>query len=615
MSSRRAGDDGSGPEAKRARGEGAGPAGGGAPALDIAAIRAQIAARKAAITGSGPLPPGPPPPRSSSASAPTPAQSSQPVGVAALPPQPRMDASVAERLAAAKARIEAMKVRNQNPYLSGSAPRPGANASTSTTTTTTSTATTKAALPPSTNTSIALHPLLMQDKQAQLEQDKNEKRRERDRYKTMAPKFSTVKANQVTAPPSGKKLLSSAPAPSLNPYASKPAPAAPTADGEASSSNSRRSRKMKLSQPGKYVQQGDELRNELKLEALKQRIAEASRKAGLDSEFDTLERSLKRQAPPELEWWDQAILPPGSSYAEIEKGLEWITSSTDSLVTHLIQHPIPIAAPSDKKQPDRGLMLTKKEQKKMRRQRRKAELEDKRDRQKMGLIPPDPPKVRLANLMKVLTSDAVADPTKMEAKVRREVDMRKQKHEMDNEERKLTTEERKQKEYEQMVSRERRGIYAAAFKIKYLTNGRHKFKVRETAKKDLLSGVCIFHPSFALVLVEGTDKGIKHYRQLMENRIDWTEEARPMPEEDDDEEGEGEKTAPSTSAPTTQPNPESLEDNKCELIWSGEVPERAFRLFRARHAETDTRAKEWLTPRYEGYWDLAKRHVWSGDDF
>lgn len=100
----------------------------------------------------------------------------------------------------------------------------------------------------------------------------------------------------------------------------------------------------------------------------------------------------------------------------------------------------------------------------MRRQRRKAELEDKQDRQKMGLIPPDPPKVRLANLMKVLTSDAIQDPTKVEAKVRREVTARANKHERDNEERKLTTEQRKQKEYDQLVARERKGIYAAAFK-------------------------------------------------------------------------------------------------------------------------------------------------------
>jgi len=148
-------------------------------------------------------------------------------------------------------------------------------------------------------------------------------------------------------------------------------------------------------------------------------------------------------------------------------------------------------------------------------------------------------------------------------------------------------------------------------RIKYLTNGRHRFKVRETAKKDQLSGVCIFHPSFALVLVEGTDKGIKHYRQLMEHRIDWTEEARPLGEDGDAEEDDEER--PPTAA-KTQADPDSLADNKCELIWSGEVPDRAFKQFRARHAETDTSAKNWLTSRYEGYWDLAKRFVWEGED-
>ena len=379
-----------------------------------------------------------------------------------------MDQSVAERLAAAKAKIEAMKTRNQNPYLSGSGSMPKA---------------TPEPAPVPTNTSIALHPLLVDQRQTQVVEEKNARRREKDRYKTMAPKFSTVKANQVTAPPSGKALLQQVPAPSLNPYAPTPATAGPAPE-EGGGSNSRRSRKMKFSAPGKYVLQGDALRNEVKLEELKQRIADASRKAGLDSEFDTLARSLKvgsipftlpgantlqRQAPPELEWWDEAILPPASTYNDLEAGLKFITTSSESLVTHLILHPIRIAAPTDKKGEERGLMLTKKEQKKMRRQRRKAELEDKRDRQKMGLIPPDPPKVRLANLMKVLTNDAITDPTKMEAKVRREVDMRKQKHEMDNEERKMTAEERKKKDYKKMVARERKGVFAAAYKWVYRT--------------------------------------------------------------------------------------------------------------------------------------------------
>lgn len=283
-------------------------------------------------------------------------------------------------------------------------------------------------------------------------------------------------------------------------------------------------------------------------------------------------------------------------------------------------------------------MLTKKEQKKMRRQRRQAELEDKRDRQKMGLLPPDPPKVRLANLMKVLTSDAVQDPTKVEAKVRKEVAMRAYKHEKDNQERKLTAEERKEKEYNQMVAKERNGIRGAVFKyvnslinslspftdlyitwenrIKYLTNGRHKFKVRETAKANLLSGICIFHPSFALVMVEGIDKSIKHFKRLMLSRIDWTEQARPMADGDasasDDEMSRDVNN--NNNNDNGKEGEQDLADNKCELIWEGELPERVFKMFRARHVETDSKAKEWLTPRFEGMWDLAKRWQWAGED-
>ena len=118
----------------------------------------------------------------------------------------------------------------------------------------------------------------------------------------------------------------------------------------------------------------------------------------------------------------------------------------------------------------------------MRKQRRQAELQDKRDRIRMGLIPPDPPKghydtcsivspadaysfaVRLANLMKVLTSDAVQDPTRVEAKVRREVAMRRHNHEKMNAERKLTDEQRREKIENKKHEEEKRGLVGAVFK-------------------------------------------------------------------------------------------------------------------------------------------------------
>jgi U4/U6 small nuclear ribonucleoprotein PRP3 len=66
--------------------------------------------------------------------------------------------------------------------------------------------------------------------------------------------------------------------------------------------------------------------------------------------------------------------------------------------------------------------------------------------------------------MKVLTSDAVQDPTKVEAKVRKEVAQRANKHELDNEARKLTVEQRQEKEYQKMLAKERQAVFAAVYK-------------------------------------------------------------------------------------------------------------------------------------------------------
>lgn len=156
-------------------------------------------------------------------------------------------------------------------------------------------------------------------------------------------------------------------------------------------------------------------------------------------------------------------------------------------------------------------------------------------------------------------------------------------------------------------------------RIKYLTNGKHKFKVKQNAIQDSLVGVCIFHRDFALVLVEGEGKAIKHYRQLMLRRIDWTEKARPLgangeelDEEDPDEDSAAKQA--NNGGQHGADAPDSLEDNKCEVIWEGEIAEKTFHYFKPRHAETDSQAKEILTSRHEGMWDLAKRWIWSGGD-
>jgi U4/U6 small nuclear ribonucleoprotein PRP3 len=155
-------------------------------------------------------------------------------------------------------------------------------------------------------------------------------------------------------------------------------------------------------------------------------------------------------------------------------------------------------------------------------------------------------------------------------------------------------------------------------RIKYLVNGAHKFKVRATAEQLALHGLLVFHPDFALVYVEGSAASLKKYKRLLLVRIDWTEEARPktleVPEGMDVDENADEVGAGQSAWQPMQQPPESLADNKCEVVWEGELPQKNFRTFRYRNVETDREGKEALGKGREGVWDLAKKWIWESVD-
>lgn len=267
------------------------------------------------------------------------------------------------------------------------------------------------------------------------------------------------------------------------------------------------------------------------------------------------------------------------------------------------------------------LKLTTKEQKKLRKQRRAAEMQDHQDRVRMGLIPPDPPKVRMANMVRVLTNEAVMDPTKLEARIRREVQGRRTDHEKANLERKLTAEQRAEKLETKRLEDERKGIFAALFRIKKLSDPAHQFKVSKNALQNGLTGLCIINPNVSVVYVEGGSKGIKHYTRLLEHRVDWTEGARKRDadgneeaEDGDNDDGEDKAMAPASrsTAVDIDGNAVSLEDNRCDVLWQGLIAEHAFNGFKTVRAPTDNLAREQLGTKLASYWDTAKN--WKAPD-
>lgn len=133
---------------------------------------------------------------------------------------------------------------------------------------------------------MAAHPLLLEPT-TQATQSK------KDRYKPMQPKFASIKANVRNAPtpPPAPTPVVPTPSPALaNPYAST----APPKDGTGfeGAPRDRHGRNFRFNPKGKYVALANQMRQEQQLEALKQRIAESARKAGLDSDMG-IEKNIK----------------------------------------------------------------------------------------------------------------------------------------------------------------------------------------------------------------------------------------------------------------------------------------------------------------------------------
>ena len=109
-------------------------------------------------------------------------------------------------------------------------------------------------------------------------------------------------------------------------------------------------------------------------------------------------------------------------------------------------------------------MVTMQERKKIRRQNRADREKEKQDKVALGLLPPPEPKVKLSNMMRVLSEQAVADPSAIERRVREQIAQREKNHEMRNLARKLTPEERREKKLRKIKKDAAGDIHVVLFK-------------------------------------------------------------------------------------------------------------------------------------------------------
>ena len=377
--------------------------------------------------------------------------------------------------------------------------------------------------------------------------------------------------------------------PSLGPKATIPKP--------------RQSRQLVFNQKGKYMQQAAALRRQAQLEAMKKRIAERARQAGIDEDLEA-EKAFLVPAPPAVEWWDEGLVN-GNEYSAIEDENNMKIDTPDTIVTAYIQHPVLLDPPQEKHMPQqKPMFLTPKEQAKIRRQRRMADLKEQQAKIRLGLEPAPPPKVKKSNLMRVLGEQAVKDPTAVEARVTREITERRENHEAANQERKLTKDERREKLASQQDKDAEKGIHVSVYRVDNLANGRNRFKISKNAEQHALTGVCVMHHRLNLVIVEGDAYSINAYRKLMLNRIDWTENPGP----NSVREGNREALASWLETENEKGELKDFSTNSCSLLWEGQAKARSFRKWLGgRVCESDSQAKDVLARgKMENFWILAK---------
>lgn len=447
---------------------------------------------------------------------------------------------------------------------------------------------------------VGLHPALLADS---VQDNRGSKGRQ-----AMQPRFATTMANRRTeSPVPVSKAGKEKPGLDLSGPSLEEIRQNPYYDGSLNATaKARHSKHLVFNQKGKYIQQGAILRRQAQMEEMKKRIASMARQAGVDEDMG-VERAFEVPEPPPLEWWDEELVN-GNDYSAIDDPKNIKLDTDNTMVTIYIQHPVLLDPPQDKLTPaQKPMYLTSKEQAKLRRQRRMADLKEQQAKIRLGLEPAPPPKVKKSNMMRVLGEEAVKDPTAVEARVNREIAERLAKHEMSNEERKLTKEQRHEKLAAQQEKDAQKGIFVCVFRIDNLSNGRHRFKISKNAEQMMLTGVCVMHPKLNVVVVEGGFHSIKQYKKVMLNRIDWTENSGPAPQQ---QEGNREPLASWLSPEDEKGDLRDLGSNSCVLLWEGQEKARSFRKWLgARVCETDAAAKETLTrAKMESFWTLAKSH-------
>jgi U4/U6 small nuclear ribonucleoprotein PRP3 len=312
---------------------------------------------------------------------------------------------------------------------------------------------------------------------------------------------------------------------------------------------------------------------------------------------------LRAELVPDLEWWDKPLIKSDryieipamtqrSMVEEIEKiaikdAAERVRSMVRQIlpdtiefrteeITGLVTNPPPVTGDQVTHASHTVTMhLTKREKKKIKRLKKARKLKELREKIKLGLIAPPPPKIKLSTWMKVVSHEIASDPTRTEQDIMQKYNQRLQEHLKRNEERKLTKEQKLEKILRKLRRDSARGSRVALFRIERLQHRKNLFKIQKNASQLALVGICVRNKENLPVLlaVEGGKRAIKFYKRLCLHRVEW-----------------------------------ELDDSRCSLVWEGEIKDPIFKKFEV--VEVNNEVEIVRTLKEKGcvqYWDMVKK--------
>jgi len=200
-------------------------------------------------------------------------------------------------------------------------------------------------------------------------------------------------------------------------------------------------------------------------------------------------------------------------------------------------------------------------------------------------------KVKISNLMRVLGTEAVQDPTQIEKEVRKQMAQRMKNHQMRNEERKLTKEQRSEKLSKKYTEDTSVQTHVAVYRVDDLRDRRKSSKIDKNARQNNFTGCLLLYHGLNVVVVEGGPKGLNRFKKLMLRRIDWN--TKTVGEDEAKEDGDSGVG-------------KSQSENRCLLVWEGVVLKPNFKNFRFTEVASETEARKLLREHsVEHFFDMA----------